>query len=377
MAFLIYEQVGFPALVPIRRANIDSFGNDHIGSDLLSYVRSQRSVRDMRIKSIERKVLVTGGGGFIGSRLVQALLREGCGVKVLDVQFGRLRAVTNPNLEFVGIGSDELHGGMASRDIVDQAVKDVDVIYHLAINWDAVTWGHTFPLADLLDVNIRGTLNLLEAAKSQGVKHFLFSSSCAVYGRTKALVVDEETLCRPELWEGDPGPQYGIVKLTTEKLCLMYYHTYGLPVTVFRIEVLFDDEESQMFGRRIVEKVFKGENVEIIDGDGQASIHVDEVVQAYLLATLNSEAYGEVFNLSNPATFVSDRELYQALIQLTNSRSEIKLVTNPMLVNPMVESIEKIQNALGWNPQKTKGDLMKAIAQTAGSILAHLKDDVK
>lgn len=273
------------------------------------------------------------------------------------------------NLEFAGVGSEELHGGMVDRDIVEQAVNDVDVIYHLAINWDAVTWKRTFPLANLFDVNIRGTLNLLEAARSQGVRHFLFSSSCAAYGKAERLLVDEEVVCKPELWDGDPGPAYGIVKLTTEKLCLMYHYHYGLPVTVFRIEVLFDDEESQMLGKKAVEKVLKGETVEVVEGEGQASIHVDEVVQAFLLATSNEHAYGQVFNLSNPATFISDRELYQFLAELTNSKSEIKLTANPTLIDPMVESTEKIQNVLGWKPQKTKEDLKIAIAETAKSIL--------
>jgi len=327
----------------------------------------------MTVRHIERKVLVTGGGGFIGSRLVQALLQQGCRVKVLDVQYGRLKGLTDPNLEFVGIGSNELRGGMASREIVEQAVKDVDVIYHLAINWDGATWKHTHPLGDLFDVNIRGAPTLLEAAKSERVKHFLFSSSCAVYGRARALAVDEETVCKPELWEGDPGPAYGIVKLTTEKLCLMYYHYYGLPVTVFRIEVLFDDEESQMFGRKAIDKVSKGESIEVIEGDGQASIHVDEVVQAFLLATLNEDAYGQAFNLSNSATFISDREPYQFLIELTNSESKIRLLTNPTHMNSMVESTEKIENVLGWRPQKTKEDLKKAIAQMATSIIMSLK----
>lgn len=325
----------------------------------------------MTVRDIERKVLVTGGGGFIGSRLVHTLLREGCRVKVLDTQYGRLKGVANENLEFVGIGGNELHGGMASKEIVQQAVKDVDVIYHLAINWNGAIWMHLSPLADLLDANIRGILNLLEAAKSESVKHFLFSSSCAVYGKARSLLVDEETVCKPELWDGDPGPAYGITKLTTEKLCLMYNYHYGLPVTVFRLDVLFDDEEAQLLGRRDVEKVVQGEAVEVTEGDGQASIHVDEVIQAFLLATLNKDAYGHVFNLSNPDAFLSDRELYELLILLTNSTSEIKLVSNPADINPMLESTEKAQRILGWAPQKTKEDLRKAIGQTTRMILAH------
>ena len=287
----------------------------------------------MTISIIKKEALVTGGGGFIGSRLVRALLEKGCRVKVLDVQLGHLKDETNPNLELIGIGSDELRGGMADRSLVDQAVKDVDVIYHLAINWDAVSWARTFPLADLFNANIRGTLNLLEAAKSNGVKHFLFASSCAIYGEVKSQILDEETVCKPELWEGDPGPAYGIMKLTTEKLCLMYYHHYGLPVTAFRIEVVFSDDVAMLLSGKYVDKLLKDEDIEVVDGEGCASIHVDEVVDAFLLATLNSDAYGHIFNISNPATYITDQELYQFFIQLTDSKSKIKVIPNPILVS--------------------------------------------
>jgi len=319
----------------------------------------------MTIDDVKRKVLVTGGGGFIGSRLVQALLKKECKVKVLDVQPGLLKQEANPNLELIGIGSNDLHGGMSNKSLVEEAVKDVDVIYHLAINWDGHTWSHTLPLADLFDANIRGTLNLLEAAKSQGVRHFLFSSSVAVYGETESLSIDEETVCKPELWSGGPGPAYGIMKFTAERLCLMYHHHYGLPATAFRIEVVFDDNEVQFLGRSTVNDVIKGETMEAIEGDGFATIHVDEIVRAFLTATLNKNAYGQVFNLSNPATYMTNRELYQFLIELTGSKSEIKLITDSMRRSSSSppESIEKIQRMLGWKPQKTKEDVKKAIAK--------------
>jgi len=294
------------------------------------------------------------------------LLERGCRVKVLDSRYGPFEGKKNPNLEFVGVGSDGLHGGMADRDTVEQAVKNVDVIYHLAINWDGHTWRHTLPLADLFNVNIRGTLNLLEAAKSQGVRHFLFSSSCAAYGESESMIVDEESVCKPELWEGDVGPAYGILKLTTEKLCLLYHHQYGLPVTVFRIEFVFDENEA-LPSRSIMENVGKGETIEVIEGDGYASIHVDDVVQAFLLATLNKNAYGQVFNLSNPATYISYRELYEFLIQLTNSKSEVKLVSDPLYRGRVTESVEKIERVLGWKPLKGREDLKRALVSSIKS----------
>jgi len=166
-------------------------------------------------------------------------------VRVLDLQEGRLAKDRDANLEFVGLGADHVKGGMVDRETVDEATKGVDVVYHLALNWDGHTWSGRMPLADLLDVNIRGTLNLLEAATTHGVKHFLYASSVAVYGKRDSLVMDEETTCRPELWRGGPGPAYAIMKLAIERLCLFYHLERELPVTVFQIDVVFDDDEYQ------------------------------------------------------------------------------------------------------------------------------------
>jgi len=328
----------------------------------------------MRVENIKKRVLVTGGGGFIGSRLVKTLLRKGFMVNVLDVQLGSLKGEIGPNLKLIGVGSDGLRGGMADRSLVEQAVKNVDVIYHLAINWD---WGlqpSALRLADLFDVNIRGTLNLLEAARFHEVKHFIFASSCAVYGEPEFSPVDEETVCKPELSPAHLSA-YSIMKLATEKLCLMYYQHYGLPVTAFRIEVVFSEKESLLsaLGKEYIGKMLRNEDIKVLEGEGCASIHVDEVVDAFLLATLNSKAYGHVFNLSNPATYITHHELYRFIIKLIDSKSRITIIPTGRRISCMPESIEKIQRILGWRPQKTKEDLKKAVAETVRSIISQCK----
>jgi len=320
-----------------------------------------------------KSALVTGGGGYIGSLLTRALLVQDYKVTVLDVFSGQLAGETHPKLELVGIGDDELHGGMADRALVERIVKGVDVIYHLALSWFG--WRQMPPLADLFDVNIRGTLNLLEAARTQGVSHFLLASSETVYGKPQSLIVDEESSCRPELWEAGPGhpePEYGILKLVTEKLCLCYHHRYGLPITVFRIVVVFDDDEALLLSQQMLNKVLQDATIDVVEGQGRASIHVTEVVQAFLLATLNEKAYGQVFNLSNPATYLSDRELYQLLIELTGSKSRIELRADPTCVHSVIESAEKAQQVLGWKPQKTKDDLKKVIVHTVQKLQTHV-----
>ncbi len=258
-----------------------------------------------------RIFLVTGGSGLLGAMLVRKLLDDGQQVKVLDTRYGDLRDVrTHRNLEFLGVGAGDLHGGMVDSHTVYKAMRNVRVVYHLAVNWNGHTWRHSLPLTQLFDANVRGTLNLLKAAKSQKVKHFVFSSSAAVYGETQRTVslkgrsllkrhVDEESACKPYLWDGDPGPAYAILKLTLENLCMMYNYAYELPVTAFRIEYVFTNNE------------------QLRDG---ANVHVDDVVRAFLDATLNKKAYGQVFNLAYPVPYIS---------------------------------IRKIQKILGWKPEST------------------------
>ncbi len=262
-------------------------------------------------RSKARRFLVTGGSGLLGAVLVQKLLDDGQKVKVLDTRYGDLRDVrTHRNLEFLGVGAGDLHGGMVDKRTVYRAIRNVSVVYHLAVNWNGHSWRHSLPLAQLFDVNVRGTLNLLKAARSQNVKHFLFSSSAAVYGETQRTVslkghsllkrrVDEESACKPYLWDGDPGPAYAVLKLTLENLCMMYHHAYGLPVTAFRIEYVFTN------------------NHQLKDG---ANVMVDDVVRAFLVATLNKKAYGQIFNLAYPVPYIS---------------------------------IRKIQRVLGWKPEST------------------------
>ncbi len=286
-------------------------------------------------------------------------------MRVLDVRTGGLRKVDDPNLEFVGLASDHLRGGMLDRTLVRRAVRGVDVVYHLAINWDGHSWRGALSLPELFESNVRGTCNLLEAAKSFRVKHFLFSSSIAVYGKRKSPVVNEDAVCRPELWKGGPGPSYAIVKLATERLCLMYYHEYELPVTVFRIDVVFDDSEYQDLELETIRKARRGETLEVAKGEGGACIHVDDVVQAFILATLKRKSFGQVFNLTNPATYVSDLDVCRIVVKSLGSKSKVRLVRRSALTGPRMRSVWKAEQVLRWRPRKMREDLEATIARMA------------
>jgi len=311
------------------------------------------------------KALVTGGAGFIGSKLVQSLLNKGHHVKVLDIQTGPFKLGEEPRLKFVGLGGHPLNGGMVDPRLVRKAVKGVDVIYHLAINWDGHSWKGELPLSNLFDSNIRGTINLLEAARSFRVKHFLFAGSIAVYGKRDSPLKDENVVCNPERWKGAPGPTYAIVKLVTERLCLMYHHQHGLPVTVFRIDVVFDDDEYQDLALETIRKIRRGEPVEVDRGEGGATVHVDDVARAFLTATLNKRGFGQTFNISNPAAYVSDLDVCRIVIKALDSKSRVKITKSLSLTGPKIQSVRKAEEILGWSPQRTRIDLESTITRMA------------
>jgi nucleoside-diphosphate-sugar epimerase len=184
---------------------------------------------------------------------------------------------------------------------------------------------------------------------------------CSVW-RIKSPIINEESVCKPETWEGDPGRAYGIMKFTIERLCLLYFLQYQLPVTAFRIDLVFT-ENNALPSSETIDNVKRGRIIEVVECDSYSGIHVDDVIQVFLLATLNKNAYGQVFNLSNPASHISYRELYELLIQLTRSKSRIKLIKDPTHISSIMDPA-KIQKELGWKPQKTKEDLKQAIIKS-------------
>jgi len=284
-------------------------------------------------------VLVTGGSGYIGSHLVGVLREAGHTVRVLDLKppGGEHRAA--PGYDFV-------QGSVADPRVVAQAVRDVEVVYHLA--WAFLAWRfypEVRPEEERREVreNLSGTLNLLEAALAVGARHFLFASSVVVYGPTGPIRVDEEHPCHPERTTLG-GPVYGITKLTCEKLCLLYQRR-GLPVTVFRLHGVFSEEHLGQFGP-MIEQALAGEPVRTIREAGGEYIHVEDTVRAFLLATDNLKAHSEVFNLAGSHTY-REPEVARYIVETVGSGSPLELVEDP--TQEMVSvSADKLHRVLGY-----------------------------
>jgi UDP-glucose 4-epimerase len=253
--------------------------------------------------------LVTGGAGFIGSHLVEALLARGDCVRVLDnLSTGHLE-----NLAGVQDKIELIEGDIRDDPVVQAALAGVDQVFHLAA-LVSVPESMAKPVETEL-INAVGALNILQAAKAAGVRRVILSSTCAVYG-------DEPTLPKTESSPSCPQSPYAISKLTAETYCRLFHHSFGLETVRLRYFNVFgprQDPSSAYSGviSIFVDKLGTGA-VPAIFGDGEQTrdfVFVEDVVQANLLAATVPQAPGHVFNIGSGRQ-VSINQLFAALCDI-------------------------------------------------------------
>ncbi|MDH5787724.1 MAG: SDR family NAD(P)-dependent oxidoreductase [Candidatus Bathyarchaeota archaeon] len=243
------------------------------------------------MKNKYSSVLVTGGAGFIGSHLVDRLLENGFEVRVIDdLSTGKSENIT----AHVGKSSFRfVKGDIRNFETVKKAVEGVEVIFHEAA-LSGVRQSIDKPLLTN-DVNVNGTLNLLEASLKFSVKRFIYASSAAVYGMQEAVPIKEDVVPRPD-------SPYGVSKLASEYYLTAYHKNYGLETVSLRYFNVYGSRQSPFYGLVItafVEKLARNESP-VIHGDGEQTrdfINVADVVEANMLAMEKSHA-GEIFNVA-------------------------------------------------------------------------------
>jgi UDP-glucose 4-epimerase len=239
-----------------------------------------------------RKVLVTGGAGFIGSNLVRALLERGDEVRVLDNFATGMRS----NLAGLEDEVDLIEGELRSYERVHNAVRGVEVVFHQGA-LPSVPRSVQDPLTTSA-VTIEGTLNVLLAARDEAVRRVVFASSSSVYGNGGALPRTEEQ-------HPDPISPYAVAKLAAERYCVSFHRVYELETVALRYFNVFgprQDPNSQYAAvvPRFIAAVESGRPV-TIHGDGRQSrdfTYVANVVEANMLAADAPEAGGRVLNVA-------------------------------------------------------------------------------
>ena len=251
------------------------------------------------------RVLITGGGGFIGSRLTKALLEKGNEVVVLDKSKGELEGYLHQNMQFV-------QGGVEDPELVRSTVTGCDVVYYTA-------WSFAEKPLDGFRVDVIGFLNVLEACCGANVKQVIFPSSSVIYGEPIITPIKED---HPLLVERSRAPVHALTKLAVEKAMAIYYKERGLPFTIFRFWWAFGDERVPSGTlRKIIDSALKGETLYIPRGASGSVLYVQDLLRAFEVATLNERAFGKTYNLTS--FNIGWKEILQMIVDLAGSKSSI------------------------------------------------------
>ena len=300
--------------------------------------------------------LVTGGAGFIGSNIAEELLRRGENVRILDnFSTGKRENVSDIKNIFKsdnnGAALDKLElveGDLRSYHIVREAVEGVDFILHQAA-LPSVPRSVKDPITSN-EVNVMGTLNILNAAKDAGVKRIVYASSSSIYGDLEVSPKTEDMLPKPL-------SPYAVSKLAGEKYCQVFTKLYGLETVALRYFNVFgprQDPNSQYSAviPKFIKMIKNGESP-IIYGDGEQSrdfTFVKNVVDANLLACGDGleQLSGEVFNVASGKR-VTINDLVENINKLT--KSDVKPLyekPRPGDVKHSLANIGKARQFLGY-----------------------------
>ncbi|MEI6083370.1 MAG: GDP-mannose 4,6-dehydratase [Verrucomicrobiota bacterium] len=313
-----------------------------------------------------QRILITGGAGFIGAHLAEALLAEGKKVAIIDdLSTGSLDNTAalraQPGFQFI-------QGSIRDAGLLERAVGAADFIYHLAaaVGVELVVKSPVYTI----EANVRGTEDVLAAAARAGVG-VLVTSTSEVYGKSvrDCFREDDDLLIGPPTfgrWS------YACSKLLDEFLVLAYWREKQLPVFVVRLFNTVGPRQTGRYGMvlpRFVQAALRDEPM-TIHGDGQQTrcfCHVSDVVRALVALPRQAAAVGQVYNIGSTEE-VSMLDLAHRVKQLTGSRSELRFVPYEQAyakgfedMRRRVPSVEKINQLMGWRPSKNLNEILQSM----------------
>jgi UDP-N-acetylglucosamine 4-epimerase len=311
----------------------------------------------MNIELTNKKILVTGGAGFIGSNLCEALLKKGNKVICLD----NFATGKRENLEQLLKDTNFMLIEGDIRKIEDclKATKDIDYVLHQAA-LGSVPRSIKDPITSN-DVNVSGFLNMLVAARNNGVKRFVYAASSSTYG-------DSESMPKVENIIGKPLSPYAITKYVNELYADIFSKTYGLETIGLRYFNVFGRKQDPNGAYaavipKFVSQLMKGESP-VINGDGNYSrdfTYIDNVIQANLLSlvTTNEKAINTVYNVAyGDRNTLNDLMGYlkEYLSEFDSKISNVEVVYGPNRAGDIPHShasVDKAKELLKYNPQFT------------------------
>ncbi len=305
------------------------------------------------------RVLVTGADGFIGSHLTEMLLEQGYKVRALSVYnsfnyWGWLDDVRHPNLEIV---CGDVRDGNFCREIM----RDIDIVFHLAA-LIAIPYSYVAPDA-YIDTNVKGTLNICQAARDMGVGRIVVTSTSEVYGTAKYVPIDEK---HPK----QPQSPYSASKIGADALALSFYNAFSLPVVIARPFNTYGPRQSaRAIIPTIITQIANGAK-EIKVGDLTPTRDfnfVKDTCRGFLALAKTDGVVGQEINIASnyEISMQSTLELIAELME-----SDVKWVTDPARLRPSGSEVfrlwgdnTKITTLTSWRPSYTIRDGLRETIQ--------------
>jgi NAD dependent epimerase/dehydratase len=292
--------------------------------------------------------LVTGAAGFIGSHLVERLLRDGVNVRALcrytsRTELGNLAEVPPDALADVDIR----FGDLGDEDFVRDAVAGTDVVYHLGASI-SVAYSYLAP-REVVQTNVLGSLNVLTAARGAGTRRVVHMSSSEVYGTAQYTPIDEEHPLHAQ-------SPYAASKVGADKLAETFHLSFGLPVVIARPFNTYGPRQSQRAViPTIVAQALAGSEVAIGDlTPTRDFVYVADTIEALVVLGSSGDHAGETFNISTGRD-VSVRDVVTLIGELLGRELEVR--TREERLRPpqsevfqLVGSAERLRGAYGWEP---------------------------
>lgn len=302
-----------------------------------------------------KKVLVTGADGFIGSHLVELLLTQNYLVKALSYynsfnNWGWLEHIRHPNLEIVS-------GDVRDSHFCKHISKEIDIIFHLAA-LIAIPYSYVAP-DSYVDTNVKGTLNICQAAKENGVKRVLITSTSEVYGTAQFVPIDEK---HPK----QPQSPYSASKIGADAMALSFYNAFGLPVVIARPFNTYGPRQSaRAIIPTIITQIASGIK-EIKLGDLSPTRdfnYVKDTCKGFLELSKCDKAIGEEVNISGNYE-ISMRDTLKLIARLMDS--DVTFVEDERRIRPGKSEVfrlwgdnSKIKSLTGFSPSYSLEEGMK------------------
>lgn len=301
-------------------------------------------------EEVMERILVTGGGGFVGSHLAKELYRQGHFVRVADIKFDDYIAET--------YYSEKLELDLRELDNCLKATQGIDKVYNLAANMGGIGF-ITSVFADVMHDNVLINTHMAEASVKNNVQRLFFSSSACIYPNYMQTTPEVAGLKEGDAYPADPNEAYGWEKLFTEEMLKSYRLDYGLDSRIARYHNIYGPEGTYQGGREkapaaICRKVAEAGNPDsiIVWGDGSATrsfCYIDDCVHATI--ALMASDHTEPLNIGSDR-LISVNDLTDIVIKISGKKIEkLHDLSKPEGVRGRNADLTLVKNVLHWQPE--------------------------